>query len=200
MLTAAYQSEVSSRAMPFSGDADTIAKLQGVSRWLVSDGVKPCLLLYGGVGNGKSSMAKAVRDMFVAIKNTYENTKEWWRCTQEQQKFIENIRNTLPVPVFISATDIVKLASSDMVQYDSLKNCRFLIIDDMGIEPSVVKNFGTEITPLTDIIYARYDRMAMTIITSNLDDESITERYGERVSDRLNEIFERLNYENKSYR
>lgn len=200
LLTTAYENEVVSRGMAFAADDDTTSKLLSVSKWLTSVDVRPCLLLYGGVGNGKSSMAKAVRDLFVGLRKAYADDPDYWKRTEDEKRFIHHVRDKLPAPVFISATEIVRLAASEKERYESVKNCLFLIVDDMGIEPNVVKNFGTEVTPLTDIIYSRYERMAMTIITSNLDDESITGRYGERVSDRLNEIFERLSYDNRSYR
>lgn len=200
LLVDAYQNEVAARSMTFRCDEKTSAKIEKVAKWLTTSNLKPCLMLYGGVGNGKSTIARAVKQVFIAIKETYTKTKDDWRCTDEQQRFIDKIRDTLPEPIFISSTEIVSAASSNKEEYERIKCCRFLIIDDMGIEPSVVKNFGTEITPLTDIIYHRYDRAAMTIITSNLDDQSIKERYGERVSDRLTEIFERLKYDNESYR
>lgn len=200
LLTNAYENEVEARGLRFNPDMHTSAKIEKVAKWITSRELKPCLLLYGGVGNGKSTIARSVKKVFEAIKNSYSNTKDYWKYTDEQKKFVYEIRDTTPVPVFISSAEIVSLASSNKEEYGRIKSCQFLIIDDMGVEPSVVKNFGTEITPVTDIIYCRYDRMAMTIITSNLDDQSIKERYGERVWDRLTEIFERLKYDNKSYR
>lgn len=200
LLISAYENEVARRDIEFRLDINTDSKIEKVAKWLTSTNLKPCLLLYGGVGNGKSTIARAVKEMFVAIKDTYSGNGGYWEYTEDQKRFVDDIRNRLPTPVFISATEIVSLAASSRDEYDSVKACRFLIIDDMGIEPSVVKNFGTEITPITDIIFNRYDRMAMTIITSNLDDHLIKERYSERISDRLIETFERLKYDNKSYR
>lgn len=200
LLISAYENEVARRDIDFRLDINTDSKIEKVAKWLTSTNLKPCLLLYGGVGNGKSTIARAVKEVFATIKSTYAANDDYWKYTEEQKQFVDDIRSRLPTPIFISATEIVSLAATSKDEYESVKACRFLIIDDMGIEPSVVKNYGTEITPITDIIYNRYDRAAMTIITSNLDDQSIEERYGERVSDRLIETFERLKYDNKSYR
>lgn len=200
LLTQAYQNEVASRVRHFKSDEKTSFKIDKVAQWLTTSSLKPCLMLYGGVGNGKSTISRAVKEVFLAIRNSYANPKDYWKCSDEQKRFIDRIRDTLPVPVFITSTELVAAATSSKEEYESVKSCRFLIVDDMGIEPTVVKNFGTEITPVTDLIYHRYDRKAMTIITSNLDDSSIKERYGERVADRLKEIFERLKYDNESYR
>ena len=63
-----------------------------------------------------------------------------------------------------------------------------------------VKNFGTSVTPITDIIYERYAAMKPTIITTNLDTRQIRTEYNERVADRLNEICRVIGYKNESYR
>ena len=63
-----------------------------------------------------------------------------------------------------------------------------------------VKNWGTEITPVTDILYRRYDDMFPTIVTTNLSKKDIRTRYGDRVADRFNETFETIGYTNATYR
>ena len=42
--------------------------------------------------------------------------------------------------------------------------------------------------------------MQLTIITSNLDDEGIEQRYGARITDRFEEMFDRISFDNESYR
>jgi DNA replication protein DnaC len=81
-----------------------------------------------------------------------------------------------------------------------LKNQELLFVDDIGTEPASVKSWGNEFSPVTELIYARYDRQLFTIATSNLKDTDFGERYGSRISDRLEEMFERVFYQNKSYR
>ncbi|MCS2960509.1 hypothetical protein NXV12_04270 [Bacteroides thetaiotaomicron] len=59
---------------------------------------------------------------------------------------------------------------------------------------------GQRVFLVTELIYARYDRQLFTIATSNLADEEFGDRYGERIADRMEEMFERLHYSQKSYR
>lgn len=75
-----------------------------------------------------------------------------------------------------------------------------LFIDDIGTEPASIKSWGNEISPVTELLYSRYDRQLFTIITSNLNDKELEERYGLRIADRMAEIFDRLYYSNGTYR
>ena len=75
-----------------------------------------------------------------------------------------------------------------------------MVIDDVGVEPSTIKVWGNEISPFVEVIYHRYDRQLFTIVTSNLDDEELFKRYGPRVADRFAEMFDRIAFENNSYR
>ena len=73
-------------------------------------------------------------------------------------------------------------------------------VGDKGTETGWVKRCGIRYSPLTELIYARYDRQLFTIATSNLSESDLRERYGDRIADRLQEMFERIHYRNKSYR
>ena len=83
---------------------------------------------------------------------------------------------------------------------NKLKNQELLFIDDIGTEPASVKRWGNEFSPVLELLYARYDRQLFTIATSNLKDSDFGERYGIRIADRMEEMFERIYYQNKSYR
>lgn len=108
--------------------------------------------------------------------------------------------SALPVVDFITAQDVANLASNDTQKFEAISKSGFLIIDDLGCEPQVVKNYGTNITPVIELLYRRYDTMMPTIVTSNLGKNDIRGYYGERISDRFNEMFDRLFYSAESYR
>ena len=95
---------------------------------------------------------------------------------------------------------IGKSIADDPTYFNKLKTQELLFIDDVGTEPASVKSWGNEFSPVTELIYARYDRQLFTIATSNLADEEFGDRYGERIADRMEEMFERLHYSQKSYR
>lgn len=65
-----------------------------------------------------------------------------------------------------------------------------LIIDDLGAEPESITTFGTKRNVMADILLRRYEQFPRwkTHFTTNLTDEQIKKRYGERIYSRLNEM------------
>ena len=53
---------------------------------------------------------------------------------------------------------------------------------------------------LIDLITTRYEEQLYTIFTTNLTPAQLEEKYGKRIVDRLNEMVEKVVFENKSYR
>lgn len=94
----------------------------------------------------------------------------------------------------------VELAQADERELARIARAAVLIIDDIGIEPVEVKRFGTATTPLVDVINERYANQRCTIITTNLDDDSVIERYGDRTEDRLREMCNKIAFNGESYR
>lgn len=118
-----------------------------------------CWLLFtGGVGRGKSAAMRVVVS-----------------CIQAQAR---------PRLMWTSARD---LAASDDRQH-SAKGVDLLVIDDLGTEPSNVKAYGTDTTPVADVIEARYNTSMPTYITTNLDGEALQQHIGARVVSRLCEM------------
>ena len=187
MLKDAYAREIEERGGIPDFDEDTVSRIVKVASWLASETAKPMLLLYGGVGNGKTTMAKAVKRMsdtiqYVAMRN------------------MDSLMNEVRCPIFRTAQELAATAASNSEQFYRLATCKFLIIDDFGCEPVAVKNWGTEITPITDVLYRRYETMSPTIVTTNLTMNDIRSRYGDRLADRFIEAFDMIGYTNASYR
>lgn len=103
-------------------------------------------------------------------------------------------------PRMVSATELamayqaygieaVKEKINAMISYENLN----VTIDDLGLEPKV-KNFGNELNPVEWAIlniYAinqRADKPIKLWLTTNYNLETLKEIYGERVTDRLNEM------------
>lgn len=64
-----------------------------------------------------------------------------------------------------------------------------LILDDMGSENEVIKNFGNNLDPVKQLLFLRYESRARTFVTTNYNTEMLKTKYGERLSDRFKEMF-----------
>ena len=186
MLKVCYKAEVEQRGRVYKEDAATAEHLRLASAWLVDRrrDRKPGLFLYGEPGNGKTTMANAMRtlvDMLYGNEDKYDDCKG---------------------VVSVSALELAAIAKGESKDrtLNSLKTTELLHIDDVGTEPASLKVWGNEVSPLTEILYARYDAMLYTVVTSNLSEEDIRPRYGNRIEDRLRELFDFISFDNDSYR
>lgn len=199
-LIAAYESVVAGRGREFRRDAATVRQAGQVASWLAASN-RPGLLLYGGLGNGKTTMMRAIALYLNTVRSVAEEKQksEFWKMDERERRATEELAARLPLPVEVSAVYLAGLGT-DSGRFADLVNAPLLLIDDMGCEPDTVKHYGTETTPVADALCRRYDRQLQTIITSNLDDDGILRRYGPRITDRFNEMFDRIAYEDESYR
>lgn len=160
------------------------------------------LLLAGGTGNGKTTMAKAVVRMLITWKRELEAKIQtgMFDATEEERRAVIKLSGSVYHPLLITATDLAYWKTYDRENTPNFSELGFLVIDDLGVEPAIIKNFGTAMTPVTDLLYKRCDKMLPTIVTTNLTMKEISEVYGGRVADRLAEVVEAIGYTTKSYR
>lgn len=181
MLLKCYHAEVMKRRMNFIQDNITQERIIKAAKWLQGNN-KTGLMLYGAAcGTGKTTLANAM-------------------CTLVNYLFGSVYYNERKVVAKTDAIKLVKLYSEHPDLYNKLVNEELLFIDDLGTELTNVKIYGNEFSPVTELLYSRYDRLRWTIVTSNLSDEEIKSRYGERIDDRLREMFDKLHFEGESYR
>lgn len=181
MLYKCYLAEVYKRGVTPVEDQRTQEKVAKVAKWLTGDH-KPGLLMYGSqCGTGKTTMARAISNLIGLLFDS---------CVSSERKVVYRV----------TAIDLAKMYSESPERYKSMVNQELLFIDDIGTEPSNLKIYGNEFSPITELLYNRYDRLKWTIATSNLDDNQIKERYGERIDDRLREMFDKIHFQGKSYR
>jgi len=82
---------------------------------------------------------------------------------------------------------------------DELINVPELIINDIGTDNATLKNFGTHVSLIDEIISLRYVKWQKlggahkTHISSNLSAKDFKDIYGDRITDRLNEMFNIIN-------
>ena len=148
---------------------------------------KPFLILQGSFGNGKTSSAKSI--MKVIRSNNFK-----LRSSEN-----DTDAKDLSMAEFDAATLFEDLVYK-RIDKDKLYTMPVLFIDDLGVEPACYNHFGTVLTPIQDLIRARYDRGLITVITTNLTAQMIRESYGERIFDRLKESSERILFMQDSFR
>jgi len=187
-LVKCYEYVVSKSDLEFELTPDTESILLLTAAWL-QDG-KRGLLLLGNCGTGKSKLMQALSLLF---------------------EYYENGRNKLRI---YSANEIVKLSLIDAKDYHAfelIKTANYVGIDDLGTEPVMVKNWGNEQSPIIEILFARYNAMKCTVLSTNLtlaafinsEGETIRgikEIYGDRIYDRICEQYDSIVFDFKSFR
>lgn len=181
MLLTCYQAEVIKRRMEMSQDSVTEDRIRKAAKWL-SGNHKTGLLIYGAnCGTGKTTLANSM-------------------CTLVNYLFDSVYSQERKIVYRTTAINLVKMYSDSPEQYNRMVSQELLFIDDLGTEQVNIKIYGNEFSPVTELIYNRYDKQRWTIVTSNLSDEQLKERYGTRIDDRLREMFDRILFQGKSYR
>lgn len=103
---------------------------------------------------------------------------------------------------FVKAMDLIRAGTFDEGFWRSLQRTPFLVVDDLGTEPLDDKGWG--LANVAALIDGRYDAMAKTIITTNLDLAAFKARYGAtdggRLIDRLRESGEFVQFDGESMR
>lgn len=180
LLTESYRVMVSRRGGVLVEDGETDDKIKKAARWLTNGG-KPGLLLYGRVGSGKTTLLKAIGELIRLVH---------YSSRLSEQRAVR----------FVTAIELAKLAKDKPEEFDRMIRVEMLAIDDVGTEPETVKHYGNVITPITEALLFRYDARLFTLCTSNLDLDGMRMRYDERVYDRIVEMFNKIAYNNGSYR
>jgi len=133
------------------------------------------LMIRGSVGTGKTVMAEALKGVIFLVERLQAN--------------------------IINAVDLQNMYSrQDEDGILNLKNRKYTIIDDLGVETTEVKNWGNVREPFNDVFDARYRSNRLTVITTNLRPSEIEEKYGTRIIDRFRECMNDLILDGKSLR
>lgn len=188
------------------------SRIENKKKWLISNAIGPELykarLSYNSLSNhlhdggdyDNDRLKLEHPDLFQRVQSIKERAQGASRPLNEK-----DARLSIP-PVasikFVSAHDLVRCAVRGGYEgLDGFIKAKILFLDDVGgTEADSVNYMGNRIMPVTEILLERYDSRAVTIITSNLSDKGLADRYGVRVADRLNEVADKIAFTGQSYR
>jgi len=71
------------------------------------------------------------------------------------------------------ARKVAGIAWTDYPAFLTLARIPMLAIDDMGIEPLEVMEYGNMVSPIVELLTRRYDEQLFTIMTTNLTPDGI---------------------------
>lgn len=180
-----YKREVEKRKREFIFTDELKGSISQVGDFLTIETSFYGLFMPGSIGNGKTTMLKAIRDLLVYL---VKNDKISY-C--EGDKY----------PHFVKARDIANMIIEDRDEFRIIKNTKFLLIDDLGAEPTEVIAYGMPYKPFDELLDYRYEQMLPTIISSNLTATDIEQKYDDpRIVDRMHEMFQILSFEEVSFR
>jgi DNA replication protein DnaC len=147
------------------------------------------IFLYGSYGTGKSLFFEILEYLY------QKNQKPSLRVkTVNTIRLVDEYRSEL--------SRLGQLASHDQTIYQRMEKGP-IHFEDLGAEKKI-NHYGNQTEVMSDILQLRYSRLfktkCKTFITSNLTPEQVRKRYGERIYDRMFQMFNFLELNGKSRR
>ncbi len=186
ILAACYKAEVEDAGINCSFDDETVKHIVSLAEFLANPGPKFGVLLVGSVGNGKTTLMKALKRAVSFIGRQF-----FARYMAEHFD---------PRLYFHHAIEIADFAKENQREFRDTAAAWLLAIDDLGTEPKEVLAFGNVYYPMIRLLENRYRHRLFTVATTNLSGTEIAEKYEARIWDRFLEMFHIITFGNPSYR
>ena len=179
-----YKREVEVRKRAFRFTAELRNNISRIGDFLTTEDNYYGLFMPGTVGNGKTTMMRAIKDLFVYL------------IDKEKITYCEGDK----YPTFLTARELAEI-SRDKNSFKIVKNTKYLFIDDLGAEPVEISNYGNFVYPYIDVLEYRYDRLLPTFISSNFNASDLCNKYeSDRVKDTMKEMFQIISFKEESFR
>lgn len=174
-------------AMSYDVDDENIAIIQNLCRYFSGDSgfngdLKKGIFLMGGVGVGKTAIMK-----FFSRNQVFSYRVD--SCREAESKFTELGEDFIHRCSF----NLQIATNGNPFGQNTIGFC----FDDLGTE-SNGKHFGKEKNVMAEIILNRYDNglpFYSTHITTNMTADAIKDQYGSRVTDRIRQMFNVIQFD-----
>lgn len=184
-LKAAFVAKVNEDLHQYIPVKEQESKFVDIAVGLVSDMTKWGILLNGIPGNGKTTTLYAIRKLINALDIKDPN--------------YVNEERSMGMPIK-TAKELCDAFITNKKAYEGYKFSTILGIDELGVEPATIQSYGNDYTPLCDILSYRYERRLFTVITTNIPNSEIRPKYGDRIADRMNEMFKVISMPDINFR
>ena len=183
-IEAALQAEIELRRRTYQDVQELHEHIWKIAELFTRPTDKFGIMLCGGVGNGKSTMMKALQTLLLHLDITISHNTSF---------------ETLGMNI-ISAKELCRKIRVDPNKILQYRDLTMLGIDDLGEEEAMMMDYGNRVTPVIDLLSYRYNQMLFTMVTTNLTPKQIRSTYGDRIADRFNEMMLIIPYESPSFR
>lgn len=152
---------------------------------------------------GQINRDKVTKESIESVATWIYDNKRWLFLSGAlgtgKTTMLKALRTIFPASIYCSAKKIFD-EFKRLEMLPDVSDNKLLLLDDLGVEPSICKIFGEDRSPITDLLLHRYDWMATTVIATNLSIDEIQARYGDRLADRIAEMATAILYDAPSYR
>ena len=138
-------------------------------------------LIMGTIGSGKTALIESASWLFESRPCSFSSCGD--DCEDKSHKH-EFWRREFQMYVSRNIAKMSQDEISGLVTYGS-KIC----IDDLGFRDDPGKDYGTPTDSVTDLLLDRHDCRLITHATTNLDQEALIKRFGDRMMSRFSEMF-----------
>lgn len=169
-LLSIFDMEVAKTGKRLQRTAALTNAIQAAAHWIVAP-ERVGLKIMGKPGTGKSTLVMSMKRLI----------EEYWVITNQR-----DVPGLLIKPALLIADSCLR--GDTTMSITELVSRPALAIDDMGLEPTTIKYYGSELMPIRDIVHERINQNRITIVATNLNETEIRNKYGARLCDRLRDM------------